>query len=56
MPTNKIEYTRQYYEKHKERIHQIMGQKIICLHCGSQIKRSHMSRHHETEKCKMKRV
>ncbi len=52
MGTNNIEYTRQYYKEHKERIHEIMGQKIVCDHCGSLIVRSHMPRHHKTQKCK----
>ena len=52
MGTNSIEYTRQYYEKNKERIKQIMAQKIICGHCESVIVRSHMSKHHQTKKCK----
>ena len=52
MGTNSIEYTRQYYKNNKERIHEIMGQKITCDHCGSTVRRSHMSRHHQTMKCK----
>ena len=52
MGTNNIEYSRQYYEKNKERIKQIMAQKIMCGHCGSVLVRSLMSRHHQTEKCR----
>ena len=52
MGTNTIEYSRQYYEKNKERIKQIMAQKTICGHCGSVLVRSHMSRHRQTEKCR----
>ena len=52
MGTNSLEYTRKYYAKNKERIQQIMTQKIVCGHCGSVLSRSHMTRHHQTQKCK----
>ena len=52
MGTNSLEYSRQYYAKNKERIQQIMARKIVCGHCGSVINRSHLTRHHQTEKCK----
>ena len=52
MGTNTIEYSRQYYAKNKERIQQIMARKVVCGHCGSVINRSHLARHHQTEKCK----
>ena len=51
MVTNNIEYTRQYYEKNKERIKQLMGQKIICTHCGIEIVKSHLNRHLKSKKC-----
>ena len=52
MGTNSLEYSRQYYAKNKERIQQIMARKVVCGHCGSVINRSHLARHHQTEKCR----
>lgn len=51
MGSNSKEYAREYYLKNKERIHKIMGEKIICAHCGATVRRSHMSVHHKTVKC-----
>ena len=52
MPSNKIEYTRQYFLINKEKITTRMSEKIICDHCNSFVIRSHMNRHKKTKKCK----
>ena len=52
MGTNTKEYSRQYYKKNKERMQQMVTQKIVCGNCGSVINRSHLARHQKTEKCK----
>ena len=52
MGTNSIEYTRQYYEKNKERIQKQMSEHITCSHCYSIINKSHINRHMKTLKCK----
>ena len=59
MGTNTKEYSRQYYEKNKERIQQMMTHKIVCGNCGSVQSRLHMTRHQNSKKCldrKMKTV
>ena len=51
MPSNKIEYTRQYFLINKEKITTRMSEKIMCDHCNSFVIRSHMNRHQKTNKC-----
>ena len=52
MGTNKIEYSREYYTKNKERIKAKMQEKVECSICGCIITSSHMIRHQKSNKCK----
>ena len=52
MGTNKIEYTREYYTKNKEKITLRMQEKVQCSICNCTITRSHMIRHQKSNKCK----
>ena len=52
MGTNKIEYSREYFMKNKERIKARMQEKVMCDICGCTITRSHMVRHQKSNKCK----
>ena len=52
MGTNKIEYTREYYTKNKEKIKAKMQEKVQCSICNCTITISHLQRHQRTNKCK----
>lgn len=48
------EYNKQYYAKNRERIRQMMKEKIYCEVCKKQVARHNYSRHKTTERHKQK--
>jgi len=44
-------YTRKYHADHKEELVAKKAAKVICEHCGSEVRRSDMARHQRTKKC-----
>jgi len=45
------EKAKQYRENNKEKILEQAKQKVICDHCGSEIRKSDIARHKKTKKC-----
>ena len=44
MGTNSLEYSRQYFASHREKIMKRMSEKNMCPLCGSEIMRSNLNR------------
>ena len=45
------EKTKQHYENNKEKILEQAKEKVVCDHCGSEIRKSDIARHKKTKKC-----
>ena len=45
------EKTKQHYENNKEKILEQAKEKVVCDHCGSEIRKSDIVRHKKTKKC-----
>ena len=50
MGTNSLEYSRQYFASHREKIMKRMSEKNMCPLCGSEIMRSNLNRHKKKRK------
>ena len=45
------EYKKQYYESNKQTILERDSQKVICDHCGCELRKGNLNRHKKTKKC-----
>lgn len=43
-------YNANYYQKHKEKQKQMVGEKAYCQSCGCYVNKCHLSRHTRTQK------
>ena len=45
------EYYKNYYEANREQINEKVKEKVICDHCGCELRRDTLKRHQKTKKC-----
>lgn len=47
------EYNKNYYAKNKDKILNVMKQKVMCDSCGKSVTKYHMSRHRKSKYCQL---
>ena len=48
---NNKKYYKNYYEANREQINEKVKEKVICDHCGCELRRDTLKRHQKTKKC-----
>ena len=55
MPTNNPAYMHEYYLKNKDRLRELLRQKVQCKVCNEMVSHWHLTRHQKSKKCMAKK-